>query len=60
MPLFSYLLTFFLLLALAEYAFRDYFSINEILNAAEEYKTNCSENKNFEIIHFAVLLETSI
>jgi carbonic anhydrase len=52
-PLFFNLLTFFLPLASADRAFRDYSSIEEILNATEAYGVDCSENKILEVIHFA-------
>jgi carbonic anhydrase len=53
LPIHEFYETFFLLLALADYAFRDYSSIDDILNAAEAYKTDYSDNKILEVIHFA-------
>lgn len=52
-PLFFNLLTFFLLLASADHAFRDYSSIDDLLDAAEAYEVNSSVNKIFEVIYFA-------
>ncbi|KAJ5478449.1 hypothetical protein N7530_003958 [Penicillium desertorum] len=52
-PLFFNLLTFSLPLASADRAFRDYSSIEEILNVTEAYGVNCSENQILEVIYFA-------
>jgi carbonic anhydrase len=52
--LFLNLLTFFLPMASADNAFRDYSSVGEILDQADAYaKAIPSENKILEVIHFA-------
>lgn len=53
MSFFFNLLMFFLLLASADCAFRDYSSTLKILNVAEAYEINPIENKILEVIHFA-------
>ncbi|KAJ5215212.1 uncharacterized protein N7498_001619 [Penicillium cinerascens] len=52
-PLFFFnIFTFFLPLASADYAFRDYSSAHKILDAAEAYNIDPLENNILEVIHF--------
>jgi carbonic anhydrase len=43
----------FLPLARANHTFQNYLSIDDLLNTAETYKINSSENKNLKVVHFA-------
>jgi hypothetical protein len=47
-----YVDTFFLLLAFADYAFRDHLSIDDLLNVVEAYKVDCSENTILAVVYF--------
>lgn len=59
-PLFFNLLTFFLPLASANHAFHDYSSIDYLLNAAEAYKVDPSENKIWRSFISQIPSETSL